>query len=300
MSIKMLRTLIAVDEHDTFSAAAASVFVTHAAVSQQMKTLEDAWQIALFDRSTRTPQLTPLGHAIATKARDVVHAYDALVPSVLGAAGLQGEISLGAVPTTLTGLTPLTISLLKETFEDLHIRVHPGLTTHLVSQVQRGTIDAALLSWPGAIPHNLDFRPIADEPMQVLAPMDCETDDALSLIRSQPFIRFNRDAVVGHLIDTWLQRKKIKVSETMELQDLEAIASMVFAKLGVSIVPRSCVQPRHPLHLKRLPLGQDAPVRRLGLLLRKDSPWREVIDEVHAANLKAVAIGRLRDTPARD
>ena len=103
MSIRMLRTLIAVAEHKTFSAAADAVYVTHAAVSQQMRTLEQEWQVTLFDRSRRTPELTPAGRAIVARAREVVRAYDTILAAALGEEGLRGEISVTHTPTTSSG-----------------------------------------------------------------------------------------------------------------------------------------------------------------------------------------------------
>jgi DNA-binding transcriptional LysR family regulator len=293
MSIRILRTLIAVNDHKTFSAAADAVFVTHAAVSQQMRTLEEKWGVTLFDRSKRTPELTPLGRALVAKAREVVRAYDQLLPSVLGDDGVSGEISLGALPTTLTALVPSAMSLLMQDYPQVHIRLFPGLTTPLISQIQRGALDAALVSRPQTLSPDLEFREVAREPVQLLASLKTESDDPFDLLARHPFIRFNREAVVGHMIEAWLQTRNIKVNETMELDGMEAISSMVFANLGVSIVPRSCVQSHNPLPLKRLGLGPDAPVRKLGLVFHRDSPRTRALSELHSVCLRAVAAGTL-------
>lgn len=291
MSIRMLRTLIAVEENKTFSAAADAVHVTHAAVSQQMRALEDDWQVALFDRSKRTPELTPTGRAIVARAREVVRAYDNIVPSVISGESLEGEVMLGAVPTTLIGLAPLAISLLKAGYPKLHVRLFPGLTAHLVSQVERGAIDAALVSRPMVVSPDLEYREIAEEPLRLLVSEDIESDDARALLSTQPFIRFNRDAVVGHQIESWLQKERIRVHESMELEGLEAISSMVLANLGVSIVPESCVRSCNPLPLKRLSLGEGAPTRHLGLIYRRDNPRSRVMTGMEDALLEGVRIG---------
>ena len=291
MSIRMLKTLIAVEENGTFSAAAEAVFITHAAVSQQMKALEDLCQISIFDRSKRTPALTPGGRAMVAKARKIVSDYDDLVSTNESDNGLNGELLLGAVPTTLTGLIPHAISSLKTAFPELHVRIVPGLTHELLHKIEKGEIGAAIISRPGAIPTGYDWSKIAFEPLQLLASLETESDDPVSLLKNNPFIRFSREAVVGEIIENWLQMNGIEVTDIMELESLEAISSMVLSNLGVSIVPKPCVSSVNPLPIKRIPLSRKGPGRYLGLFTRKERARSRVNEEVLRQLLKAVKTG---------
>ena len=291
MSIRQLRTLLAIQDHGSFSAAAAACHVTHAAVSQQMKALETLWGVALFDRKGRHPELTPIGRALATKADEIVRAYDGILASVTGDHGFQGEFVLGAVPTTLTGLMPLALSLLRQRHADLMVTIYPGLSRQLMQQLDRGAIDAAIITRPELLPQGLDCLDIAAEPMQLLAPPQTDSDDPIELLRTRPFIRFDRNAIFGQMVERWLQKHKIIVRDSMELEGLEAISSMVMANLGVSIVPKRCVRNMNPLPVKRLALSGDPPARQLGLAYRDGTPKLSVIKAGEAALLEAVAIG---------
>ena len=280
MSIRRLKTLIAVAECGSFIGAANSTFLTPAAVSQQMKILEQELGIALFDRKNRTPGLTPVGSALVSKAREIVQAYENMVRSVTGEGALVDDLIIGAVPTTMTGLIPKAIKSLRDTYTGLHIRIMPGLSSELYSLVDRGFLDAALLSEPVHVYEHLRWQPIVDEPLIVLAPEDSPSDNVKELLESYPFIRFNSRAWVGQLIDRWLKSKQLKISEGMELDTLESISAMVYHGLGVSIVPMRCVPSPRPLALKRIPIDPPASPRRLGILSRHDNAKLKLIDIV--------------------
>ena len=283
MTIKLLRTLVAVADQRTFSAAADIVHLTHAAVSQQMQTLEADLGVALFNRSTRTPELTPVGLQIVEKSRKLIADYDNLVPSVLADGGLSGQISIGALRTTLTGLTPQALALLKQKFPDVAWRIRPGLTNQLLTEVERGTLDVALVTKPYLMPLGLVFRALAEEPMHLIAAMGEREGDPIQLLNKRPFIRFNRNAVVGALIDNWILSKRIRVNEAMELDSPEAIASMVHASLGVSIIPDLVVKPQESVPVKSISLGSDAPTRILGLVHQENHIKEQAADELFSA-----------------
>lgn len=293
MSIRLLRTLIAVADHATFSKAADAVFITHAAVSQQMRALEEDLGLSLFDRTRRTPELSPVGRAVVARARKIVQDYDDLVPSVLGDDGFMGEITLGAVPTTLTGLAPLAMAILRGSHAKLRLRIQPGLTAALMLDIERGQLDAALVTKPIFLPIGMTFKTIAEERLHLVTSNDVTEDDPSRILAAHPFIRFTRDAVVGTLIEAWLQSTGIRVSETMELESLEAICSMVHANLGVSVVPMPCVPTPATMLVRSIPLGSDSPVRVLGLVYRSEHPKLRVIDEIHRACLSAATTGTL-------
>ena len=288
MTIRRLRTLVAIADTDTFSAAADAVHITHAAVSQQMQALEAELDVVLFDRSTRTPQLTPAAHLIVAKARSLIAEYDNLAPSVLNDGGLSGVISLGVLRTTLTGLVPQAMAALKLKYPDLGLHIRPGLTATLIADIERGTLDAAVTSQPHLMPAGLVFRAIADEPMHLIAAPEEKGNNPIELLKSRPFIRFDRTAVVGALIDNWLLSHRIQVSEAMELDSPEAIASMVHANLGVSIVPNVAVKPYDAVPVKHISLGPDSPKRTLGLIYRKDQVKARALDEIFGAIIGVV------------
>ena len=294
MTIKNLRTLVAIHKYGSFQSAAEALRLSQPAVSQQIKNLETMWGKTLFDRSNRSPELNPSGQAIVIEAEKVINAYDRILSSSFKDDHINGRIVLGAVPTTLTGLMPMATHLLKQMYPDLRVEIYPAQSIRLITQIERGSIDAGIIGKPDLLPQGMTFLNVASEPMVLLAPPETISKDPLRLLRELPFIRFDREALFGRLVEEWLQKNRLKVNESMELDGLEAISSMVFANLGVSIVPRSCVKTVNPIPIRRLPLGVDAPTRLLGLAHRINSPKSDLIKQVHLALLEAVKIGEFR------
>lgn len=123
----------------------------------------------------------------------------------------------------------------------------------------------------------------------MIAALEESVSDPLKLLKIRPYIRFNRNAVLGTLIENWIAARKIRVKEAMELDSPEAIASMVHANLGVSIVPDLAVRPKDSVPVRRLSLGADAPVRTLGLVHREDEVKMKALDEVFDALIRVIA-----------
>lgn len=95
LTLDQLRTLIAVADTGSFSAAGRRLGRVQSAVSQTVQALEDTLGITLFDRAGKTPALTDAGRAIVADARRLVCGADALRARAHDiAANIEPELTL--------------------------------------------------------------------------------------------------------------------------------------------------------------------------------------------------------------
>lgn len=246
MSIRLLRTCITIADQGSFSAAANTASVTRGAVSQQLRALEEAWQVTIFVRSHKTAHFSPIGITLFAKAREVVSSYDNIVPAVPSNDQLQGGFRLAAAPAALTGLVLFATALLKDRYPELQIKLHPGLSTHPIHRVERHLLRAAFAPRPEILPRKLDWRPLACEEMLPITSQKITMKDPADILRRCGFIRFSHEAIVDNIIEKRLQENNIPVADNLMLGGLDAICSLVLADLGISITPQPRVRRRAP------------------------------------------------------
>ncbi|MCS6765479.1 MAG: LysR family transcriptional regulator [Candidatus Protistobacter heckmanni] len=270
MSIRELKTLLAVAERGSISAAAESMYLSIPAVSAHIQKLEEDFQVRLLDRARRPARLTEAGAALLPRARELVAQYESLHQAVSTPRDLAGSLAIGAIPTALTGVIPQVLAALRRAHPRLHVRLEHGLSPSLAERLRHRELDAAIISEPRALPESLVWTPFQEEPVVVIGLMAAKEKTDAELLRKHPYIRFNRHFWVSKTIEEFLVRKGIMVREVMKLDSLEAIGQMVKHGLGVSIIPLSDPSFLRFHKIRALPLGKPGLRRRIGLAVPRD------------------------------
>jgi DNA-binding transcriptional LysR family regulator len=95
VSLDQLRAFIAAADEGSFSAAARTLRRAQSVVSQTISNLEGQIGVSLFDRSHRSPRLTPEGIVLLADARMIAAGVDSLKARAKGmAGGLEPELSV--------------------------------------------------------------------------------------------------------------------------------------------------------------------------------------------------------------
>ena len=107
VELRQLRVFLTVASELHFSRAAARLHVSQPALSQQIRTLERSLGTPLFDRTSRSTELTPAGRVLLEAAPRVLFEADRATSLVTQAAeGASGLLVVGSVGTALASIAP--------------------------------------------------------------------------------------------------------------------------------------------------------------------------------------------------
>lgn len=282
MSLRALRTLVAIARHGSFARAAEAVHLTQSAVSLHVKALEDEFKAQLFDRSRRQTALTDAGRLAVDRAMEILALYDAISGEIGAGSELRGRLRIGAIPTVLTNVMPAVLASLTESHPHLSLTVACGMSAELATRLESGELDVAITTDPvKPHPYGLVSTALYQEHFWLLAPGHLRQVPYKQLLADHPFIRFDRRAWAGRTIDRELRRMRLRVRTTMELDSREAIIKMVANGLGVAVVPLSGQDSLADLVIH--PFGEPQCSRWVVLLEREDRPGGRLTEALAAA-----------------
>jgi len=295
--LNQLKTFVAIAETGSFHAAADRMAITQSAVSMQMKSLEIALQLELFERSVRPPRLSNTGLLLLDQAREILRSTDKLLESSPVSGQFIGSINIGTIPGA-SFILPETLGNLRETYRHLQVRVQSSLTDSLINQVAQGRLDAALITEPDSLDAALSCRLVLSEPMMVLAARDQAGKSDVELLKSNQYIGFNRKAEVSRMVEESLNRRNIAVDPIMELDTLETFQMMIMRGLGVGILPASSIRSHFEDKFYTVPFGSPALQRRLSLVQRRSHHRQMFLDTLYEALYRVADRVRSRESSA--
>jgi DNA-binding transcriptional LysR family regulator len=134
---------VAVVETGSVTGAAALLNVTQAAVSQQLKRLEELFGTELFERHHRRLTLRPNGERLLAHAQRLIALNDEVF-SAMSAPAYEGEVRLG-VPHDIVGpYLPPILRRFDKAWPRVRVSLKCTTTPHLLELLRRGSIDLTL------------------------------------------------------------------------------------------------------------------------------------------------------------
>ena len=247
MDIRQLKAFVAIAETGTFTAGAARVHVTQAAISMQIRQLENETGAQLFVRAPRRVILTEAGERLLERAYVILREHDAALEEMAALTGAhKGRLRIGSASAMVSGdPLPQLLRELKKTFANVEPSVASGTSEQLVQQVLAGDLDVAFVSLPveaRGIQTELlseDYLVAIGSPRHALAKQKVVSAYALA---GENLILGERGGNTRRLIDQFFAQTGVTPKVIMELSRLAAIKRMVEEDMGVGIVPLQSVR----------------------------------------------------------
>ena len=247
MEFREISTFLQVAQYQSFSKAAKQLGYSQAAVTIQIKQLEQELGVHLFDRIGKQISLTHQGQVFYQYAVSIRNDLEQAKNAVSDPSTLSGKLCLGTIESICASIFP---DLLAE-----YHRLHPEVTISIVTdspgvlldRMNENTIDIVYLldrriynnRWCKTLeePEENIFVASPDHEL-ALAKRELELDEVLRF----PFFLTEKDASYRHMLEQYLASINRSVKPFLEIGSTEFIIHMLLKNTGISFLPKFTVQ----------------------------------------------------------
>ena len=301
--LKMLRV---VAERGTISAAAADLGYTPSAVSHQLRTLARDVGVRLLEPDGRNVRLTAAARTLLEHTDELFARWEHIRGEVqrAGDGGSLGQLRLAGFSTAASALLPPVAAASRAAFPDSVVQIteaDPEVCFELLLAEQ---VDLAVVVGTDPLPATNDGRfeqrPLLTDTLDLLVPsghrLDREEEVTLADAAGEEWIMDSPGKPYHQLAVAACTAAGFTPTHAHRAVEWDTCAALVYAGLGVALIPRLARLPAGS-DLVRVTLhGQDAPVRHVRTSVRRgtsDQPEiRLALTELRRVAASVAAPGR--------
>ncbi|MEM6979378.1 MAG: LysR family transcriptional regulator [Planctomycetota bacterium] len=226
-------------ELSSFTKAAEQLGMSQPALSRSIQRLEDEVGQPLFDRKTRTVDLTDAGVLFRGRAEHMILLLED-TKAELKDDGERGRVRVGAIPTIAPFFLPDLLRQFVVAHAQAQIIVIEETTDELMKRVRQGEVDLAILALP--IPGRyLEVTPLFDEELSLVVPVDhdlvAQETIHLSDVERLPFVLLNEAHCLSDNVTSFCQQRGFQPVVIERTSQLMTVQELVALGHGVSMIP---------------------------------------------------------------
>lgn len=308
VTLRQLRAFLAVAEAGQFTLAASRLHISQSALSGLVKDLEEALEIRLMDRHTRSVRLTESGKQFLEHTRRVLRELDQALQLTRETTKFnRGRVSVACA-------TVLSTTLVVPFFAAFRAR-YPGVRLELIDvaeqAIQRAVLDESAdigigtqaQTNPEIIATPL-FRDVYCAVLPPGHPLTTKRTVSWRALEEESWIALSPLSPIRRDIDAHIKTLGINVMASFEVSFPSTVFSLVRQRLGISILPTNVQQMMEAQDLSFRPLASPVPKRVVAVFRQRQrslSPAAQVfydmlIDWVRE-NRSKLAPSSARDLP---
>jgi DNA-binding transcriptional LysR family regulator len=264
-----LATFARAAERGSFTAAAADLGVTQAAVSQRIAALERDLRTALFDRRAGRVALTEAGERLYELARRILDLHDEARRSLGGRRPrVAGELAIAASSVPAECYLPALLAAFRDRFPEVRVRASVGDSASVAKEVSKGLASLGLTG-EKEDGKGLESEPVGTDALALILPpghpLAGRKSLSLATLSKEPLILREPGSGTRCALRKGLERAGTSLDAmtvALEMGSNAAIKDAVKRGLGAAFVSRSTVE-------RELAAGELASVPVRGLVLTR-------------------------------
>ena len=245
MDLYQLRSFYEIVREQSFTRAAAKLFLTQPAISLQLKALENELGETLIERNRRQLRLTLAGEIFFAHAKAILAQLEQARDDIAALKQVvRGRLAIGTSDTNCTYILPRLLAEFHARYPAVELDVRNRMSPEVGQLVLNDEVDFGLATLP--VKHrDLVCESLFARRDVLICPLDhalgARRRIALKQLAAYPFLVLERGSISRQLLEAAFQREGLALQVEMTLGGIEIIKRYVEIGLGIALVPEVAV-----------------------------------------------------------